>query len=277
VVAAVVALVCLTAISIIESIHAANEQRRAEALAQRQQDMTRIALNAVKALTYDVPEKLTAIPGTAGVINEIFDENIRMLEQINAVGGQNQAATRELASNTLKAVDLMLRMGRNERARVTLEKVRPQIELLIKTDPDNLNWKRDLSIYHERMGNVLMAQNDSAGALGEYRQGLQIVQSLLSQQPGNESLLRGASIAHEKVGDALMATGDAEAALKEYAQDLAIAQGLAASDPNNRDRRIDVAISHERMADALAKLGRSAEANDNARRAQQMRASANVR
>lgn len=277
VIAAVIALVCLTAISIVESIHASNEQRRAEAFAQRQQEMTRIALNAVRALTYDVPEKLTAIPGTTGVINEIFDENIRMLEQINAVGGQNQAATRELASNALKSVDLMLRTGQHGRARVTLEKIRPQLELLITTDPDNPNWKRDLSIYHERMGNVLMAQSDRVGALREYRDGLRIVQSLLSRHPGNESLLRGVSIGHEKIGDALLANGDADGALREYTQDFDIARELAARDPNAGERQIDVAISHERMADALAKLGKGAEADDHARRAKAIRASVGAR
>ena len=45
-------------------------------------------------------------------------------------------------------------------------------EALAARDPANTEWQRDLSVSHDRIGDVLVAQGDGPGALAAYRKGL---------------------------------------------------------------------------------------------------------
>ena len=47
-------------------------------------------------------------------------------------------------------------------------------EALAARDAANTEWQRDLSVSHERIGNVLVAQGDGPGALAAYRKSLAI-------------------------------------------------------------------------------------------------------
>ena len=43
---------------------------------------------------------------------------------------------------------------------------------LAARDPANTQWQRDLSVSHDRIGDVLVAQGDGPGALAAFRTGL---------------------------------------------------------------------------------------------------------
>ena len=45
-------------------------------------------------------------------------------------------------------------------------------EGLVKRDPTNTEWQRDLSVSHSQIGDVMVAQGDGAGALTAYQAGL---------------------------------------------------------------------------------------------------------
>ena len=40
---------------------------------------------------------------------------------------------------------------------------------LVKADPDNTSWQRDLSVAYDKIGDVLVAQGDLSGALQSYQ------------------------------------------------------------------------------------------------------------
>jgi tetratricopeptide (TPR) repeat protein len=258
--AAAVALVCLTVLSYEKSVQAERAARDATEQAARQKAMALVAFEALRRLTYDLPDRLQSVPGTLDIVRELYDQNMRTLDQISAIAGENQSTARELATNALRMGDQWLRRDDLPRARDAYARSLPLIQSLVKADPGNANWQGDLSIYHERMGNLLMAEGDAVGALREYRKGQEIVQRLAAQDPGNTRWQRGLSISHERTGDALLVQGDAQGALNEYRLDLAIAERLAFQDPNNADRRLDLAISHDRVAQGLARVGQNAEA-----------------
>jgi tetratricopeptide (TPR) repeat protein len=56
---------------------------------------------------------------------------------------------------------------------------------LASADPSNAGWQRDLSVSHDRLGDVLSAQGDLAGALAAYRESLAVSQRLASADPSN--------------------------------------------------------------------------------------------
>ncbi len=86
-------------------------------------------------------------------------------------------------------------------------------------DPTNAGWQRDLSVSHEQVGDVLLAQGDVAGALTAYRASLTIRERLAASDPTNADWQRDLSVSHNKVGDVLLAQGDAAGALQRLSRD----------------------------------------------------------
>jgi hypothetical protein len=58
-------------------------------------------------------------------------------------------------------------------------------EGLAKRDPANTQWQRDLSVSHDRIGDVLVAQGDGPGALAAYQAALVIREGLAKRDPAN--------------------------------------------------------------------------------------------
>ena len=72
---------------------------------------------------------------------------------------------------------------------------------LAKSDPGDAVWQRDLSVSHEKVGDVQLAQGDLAGALTSYRDSLAIADRLAKSDPGNAGWQRDLLVSHIKVGD----------------------------------------------------------------------------
>ena len=124
-------------------------------------------------------------------------------------------------------------------------------------DPGNREWQRDLSVSHNKVGDVQVAQGDLAAALKSYQAGLEIRQTLARVDPGNREWQRDLSVSHEKVGDVQVAQGDLAAALKSYLAGLEIRQTLARVDPGNAQWQEDVAISCWKLGQQLGRAGGS--------------------
>ena len=71
-------------------------------------------------------------------------------------------------------------------------------ERLAKADPGNAGWQRDLSVSHDKIGDVLRAQGNLPGALESYRASLAISERLAKADPGNAGWQRDLSVSHEQ-------------------------------------------------------------------------------
>ena len=56
-------------------------------------------------------------------------------------------------------------------------------ERLAEADPSNAGWQRDLSVSHEKIGDVLDADGDIDSAIDAYEKSLVIAQSLTDRFP----------------------------------------------------------------------------------------------
>jgi hypothetical protein len=56
---------------------------------------------------------------------------------------------------------------------------------LAASDPGNAGWQRDLSVSHNKLGDVQSAQGDLTAALASYRASLDIRARLAASDPGN--------------------------------------------------------------------------------------------
>jgi tetratricopeptide (TPR) repeat protein len=105
-----------------------------------------------------------------------------------------------------------------------LRSARRSLAGLASADPSNAVWQHDLSVSHNKIGDVLVAQGDLAGALNAYRESLGVAEILASADPSNAGWQRDLSVSHNKIGDVLVAQGDLAGALKAYREVQAILQ-----------------------------------------------------
>jgi tetratricopeptide (TPR) repeat protein len=125
---------------------------------------------------------------------------------------------------------------------------------LTKSDPDNAEWQRDLSVVYERIGDVQVASN-LADALKSYRDSLAIRDRLAKSDPGNADRQRDLSVTYEKVGDVLRAQGDFAGAEKSYRDSLGIRDRLAKSDRGNAEWQRDLSVAYNKVGDVQVKQG----------------------
>ena len=95
-------------------------------------------------------------------------------------------------------------------------------EALAARDPANTAWQRDLSVSHERIGNVLVAQGDGPGALAGYRKSLAIREALVARDPANTEWQRDLIVSFVKLSKV---TGDKAYAVKALDLVLEMQQG----------------------------------------------------
>ena len=131
---------------------------------------------------------------------------------------------------------------------------------LNEDEPENPQWQRDLSISHNRLGDVAIAKGDLAEAARRYAAGLAIAEKLAAADPGNTQWLRDLSISYERLGNVDVAQGNLDEATRRYAAGLVVREKLAAADPGNTEWRRDLFISHQKLGEVALATGDLAEA-----------------
>ena len=121
-------------------------------------------------------------------------------------------------------------------------------QALAQQDASNTLWQRDLSISHEKIGDIQRAQGDLDAALISYQASLEIRQALAQQDVNNTEWQRDLSISHNNIGDIQQAQGDLDAALISYQASLDMRQALAQHDPSNARWQVNLASSYAKIA-----------------------------
>jgi tetratricopeptide (TPR) repeat protein len=117
--------------------------------------------------------------------------------------------------------------------------------------PDDMTYRRDLSISYNKVGDVLLAQGNLTDALKSYRDDLAVREQLAKADPTNAGRQRDLSMSYNKVGDVLAAQGNLADALKSYRGDLAVRKQLAKADPTSAGWQRDLSVSYDKVGDLL--------------------------
>jgi hypothetical protein len=145
-------------------------------------------------------------------------------------------------------------------ARRDYEEAHRLAQRVINGDPSNTEWQRDLSVSHNKIGDVLVAHGDGSGALAAYRKSLEIAEALVGREPANTEWQRDLSVSHDGIGGVLVAQGDGPGAMAAYRKSLEIREALAGRDPANTGWQRDLSLSHNRIGDVLVTQGDGPEA-----------------
>ena len=113
----------------------------------------------------------------------------------------------------------------------------------------------DLSVTHDKVGDVQQAQGDLAAALTSYQASLAIAERLTKADPDNAGWQRDLSVSYDNVGDVQQAQGDLATALTSYQASLAIRERLAKADPGNAGWQRDLSVSYNKVGDVQQAQG----------------------
>ena len=138
---------------------------------------------------------------------------------------------------------------------IVLNSTKQAFEQLLRTDPGNAGWQRDLSVSYER-------DRRGAGGAGQSARGDEILprrrwRSENSWRRGRRQRRPAARSGGgaRKVGDAMVAQGNLPEALKSFREALAIRERLARTDPGNADWQHDLAVAHEKIGEVMMAQG----------------------
>jgi tetratricopeptide (TPR) repeat protein len=106
-------------------------------------------------------------------------------------------------------------------------------ERLAKSDPQNAEWQRGVSVIHERIGDTLAAQSNHGEALESFQAALAIRQTLARLDPANVSWQGDLALGHERVGSAYANLKQNDQAEVAYERALAIYAALLERSPDN--------------------------------------------
>ncbi len=107
---------------------------------------------------------------------------------------------------------------------------------LVRTDPENTVYRRELAVQLGNACTTLLRLKDKTGALEKAREALSIYESLAAADPNDVKIRRNLAVGYRNVGAALGVEGGAHA-LENFHQALQIFSELNRKDPNNADFR----------------------------------------
>jgi non-specific serine/threonine protein kinase/serine/threonine-protein kinase len=129
--------------------------------------------------------------------------------------------------------------------------------------PDNVLFKRLLSVALSNSADVLQALTRVPEAAGRRRESLSIAEALAKADPANAAAQNDLAIGHSKLAEILELEGKLAEARDAHARALEIHRRLAASDQASEFLKFEVASDHNRLATLQAKLGERAAAVQN--------------
>jgi eukaryotic-like serine/threonine-protein kinase len=206
---------------------------------------------------------------TAGALAS-YRKAVATYDSIGAATSGDPALGRELALACQRLSEILSATGDTKEA---LVQARRALELLQRPgDPASLKEEagaaelgRQLAASYSRVGDLLSATGDTAGALEHRRRSLAVMEAVAAIAPDEVATIRQLASAHSKLGNQLgnpnfPNVGDAAGALAQLERTVAVlSQGLVRH-PSNEIFRRNLAIAHSNVADVLLALKRPAEA-----------------
>lgn len=136
-----------------------------------------------------------------------------------------------------------LALGLTERALNRYGKLLERYQQKCRENPDRADYQHDLSVLHERIGDLQGALGQGEAARAAYERSLAISERLASAEPDRADYQRDLSASYNRLGILYRQAGQEGEAREAFLKDLAIAERLARAEPERADYQVDLAIS----------------------------------
>lgn len=154
------------------------EDQKSEAVRQRQlaDEQRSVALKAFYQLTYKIPRELEKFPRTEKIRESLVRESIGYLYELKKLTPESLDIKRELATNHRLLGAILEKVGRFQEA---LEEYRTSASFydpMLRQEPTNAFWYRDLFASHYNSGRMLDKLGDRKGACKEFLESIKHAQ-----------------------------------------------------------------------------------------------------
>jgi tetratricopeptide (TPR) repeat protein len=122
-------------------------------------------------------------------------------------------------------------------------------------NPGATEWTRSIAVGLGFIGQLFMAEGDTAAAHARYAEALAIYQQLLATDSANPTALADVAEANRRLGDVLVETGEHARALELYQTGLRTERTLVELDPTSVERRSKLASSLNDLGTVLLAQG----------------------
>ena len=135
------------------------------------------------------------------------------------------------------------------------EEAHRNAERLVEADGENLEWLRELSVGHARLGDIAIARGDLEAAARHFGDSLKIREKLAQSDPGNSEWQRDLSYSYYIIGNLWRGQEEWAKALPFLKKSLEITEKLAKQDPSNATWQKDWESDKRLVQEVRAKLG----------------------
>ena len=196
------------------------------------------ALSRYDDIVTVIKQATKILPGTQAIADYLAD--------ISPLIPQHEQAWIVLAD--LEA-GVLLKAGKLPTAMSKLHAIHQHLQKRASTEPGAIEWQRDLSVSHNKLGDVAASVGDRATACIAYQASMKIRLQLVATDPVNTQWQRDLSVAYDKLGDVDLAGTDLIAARGAYQTSRDIRVKLAAGDPGNVQWQRDLSVSYDKLGD----------------------------
>ncbi|WP_424407885.1 tetratricopeptide repeat protein [Pasteurella sp. PK-2025] len=248
----------LLSLSILALLFAFDKKQEAEQQTKNYQTelkRSRILLKeigqAIQFLNFDVRDVFEQyVPTTkqSGIYAQI--EQLRQhLEQYACHKELRQL--RQIATSYVNQGSYTWRLGDFEGAKHYYQRAFDDFKHLLNQNPDNPKAQQDLSIAHEKLGNIAEAQHNLKLALKHYQAAFNIRQHVAKQYPQDPLFQHHLSIAYKKLGDIYHLRHRPQLALKHYQAALKIDQMLVNDKEVNDNNWRELSMSYHKLGQLM--------------------------
>jgi tetratricopeptide (TPR) repeat protein len=218
----------------------------------------RAATGTADRLVFDMAVDLRNQPGMpVQTIVKILAGMQAMQDELSKGGNATPEIQREQAAALGELATTLAAQGALNTARDDAERAVAIMTDLVKFDPANARYQRELAVNLNKLGDVHFRLRDVTGALALYHQALDITQKLAAAAPDDGNLQNDVVASLTRIGGIQMVTGAREDALATIRRIIAMLTDLTAKTPSNAKWQYDLSSADSRLGMTLQLLGQS--------------------
>jgi non-specific serine/threonine protein kinase/serine/threonine-protein kinase len=208
------------------------------------------------SLMFELHTSIKDLPGALPARQLVTRKALEYLDSLSAESDNDPSLRRELATAYgklgLVTFDVSQAIDSHRKAVALTEQ-------LVKAEPRNDQYQRDLSQDYSNLSDVLKVAGHSTDAIAFARKALTLTETLARENPADAKVQRDLADQHVAVSEALADAGDFEEALASARAAVALQEKVVTHFPSDEDAVRDLAGMYGTVSRILEELGRHRE------------------
>ncbi len=229
--------------------------------AARAEEGTRIAIETLETVIFQMQDKLRSIPAARTARMEVLKQAMKEMQKLSDLQVQSGRLDLGRAVVLTRFAAIIFDLGSDE-SLGTLENAEKYLMTACEIyaqfaveDPRNRRLRMEWAFALVKSGDVAITMGKLDRARQVTQQGVQQYRALRAEEPDEKLWKKELTYALIVSGDVLMRTGDVQGALAAFREGRELIQPLHEAEPDNADYHESLIVATEKQADAQLQLG----------------------